>query len=207
MSKILTLKTKKRFLFFILSGLPVLFGSKANAQLCFSNIEGSSIRISSDRIPVNADNKSQYLQCEGNFSNVQGELQQLNTLKFSIPSMDRPDGGRLIKTEELNGVQTNNDIKFEMTHSMVLPELHIIHAIGYLIVQGIRTRVDFSFDYVENDSETITITTRKLIRLSDYKKQFLSVFESDSKRDVIHMDMKLVIRKPAKPSYIALLEE
>ncbi|MEJ5995752.1 hypothetical protein WG904_15075 [Pedobacter sp. Du54] len=191
-----------RLFSFILVLMLITNLQKACAQLFFSNLEGSQVKISS------SSNNGQFapittqFTCEGKFNMINGELDHLNDLKFNLPLNGKNDQG-LIHTAILNTSQPKNDINFELTHAMVLPELNMIHAIGYLNIQGVRTRVNFQLNYIENNSETITIMGKRAIKLSDYKKNPISVFADKKTQDIIQLDLKLVIKNPGRVRYIA----
>lgn len=177
--KILTIAVKLfslTLVFILLTGF-----QKLSAQLFFANLEGSQIKISSSKNNLAFAPITSQFTCEGNFTMVKGELAYLNALKFNLP----------------NTAQPKNDIQFELTHSMVLPELNVIHAIGYLAIQGVRTRVDFHLEYLENNSETITVMGKRSIKLSDYKKGYISVFADEKAQDIIQLDLKLVLKNPS----------
>jgi len=176
---------------------------KLSAQLFFSNDEGSQIKISSSRNQVNFTPITKQFSCEGKFSMINGELNYLNNLKFNLPLNTKSNDEGLVSNTALNTIQPKNDINFELTHSMILPELHMIHAIGYLDIQGVKTRVDFHLNYMENNNETITVMGKRLIKLSDYKKNPVSIFANAKTQDIIQLDLKLVIKNPSKAEYIA----
>ncbi|RZK38393.1 MAG: hypothetical protein EOO90_22435 [Pedobacter sp.] len=173
-----------------------------SAQFFFSNFEGSQIKIS------NSKNNAQFapltgsLTCEGDFTMVNGSLDKLSSLNFNLP-VDIQSKQALIEPTKLNTAAPKNDIGFELTHSMVLPKLGKIHAIGYLTIQGVRTRIDLHLDYVENNNETITVMGKRAIKLSDYKKDFISVFANAKAQDIIQLDLKLVIKNTLKNQYLA----
>lgn len=187
------------FIFFLLTG-----SMRSKAQLFFSDFAGSQVKISSSSNNANFAPSTNHFSVEGKFSMVNGELDYLNNLKFNLP-LNNNSKGQLISANDINTKQPKNEINFELTHSMVLPELHIIHAIGFLDIQGVRTRVDFHLDYMENSNETITIMGSRAIKLSDYKKGWISVFADAKAQDIIKIDLKLVIKNPLKPNFIAAL--
>ncbi len=176
---------------------------KLAAQLFFSNFEGSQVKISSSNTNVKLVPITSQFSCEGKFTMLNGELSYLSDLKFNLPLAAKDQ--EFTNTKVLSAPRPINDINFELTHSMVLPELNMIHAIGYLVVQGIKTRVDFHLDYMENNNEMITIMGRRSIKLSDYKKNSISVFSDAKTQDIIQLDLKLVIKNPTKVEYIAAL--
>lgn len=176
---------------------------KLAAQLFFSNFEGSQVKISSSNTNVKLVPITSQFSCEGKFTMLNGELSYLSDLKFNLPLAVKDH--EFTNTAVLNTAQPKNDINFELTHSMVLPELNMIHAIGYLVVQGVKTRVDFHLDYIENNNQMITIMGRRSIKLSDYKKNSISVFSDAKTQDIIQLDLKLVIKNPTKVEYIAAL--
>ncbi len=178
---------------------------KLSAQLFFSNFEGSQIKISSSSNNGQFAPITNQFSCEGKFTMINGELDNLSDLKFNLPISAKNKNQGLISSTVLNTNQPKNDINFELTHSMVLPELHIIHTVGYLDIQGVKTRIDLFLDYMENNSETITVMGSRSIRLSDYKKDFISVFASKKDQDIIQLDLKLVIKNAAKAEYIAAI--
>ncbi len=216
----------------VLSVLTIV--QNASAQLFFANFGGSQVKIS------NIKNNGQFapitnqLSCEGKFMMINGELQYLNALKFNLSINLKNKDLALISNDSSNTLQPNNEINFELTHSMVLPELNMIHAIGYLAIQGVKTRVYFHLNYMENDNETITIMGKRAIKLSDYKKEPISIFadetimslhsqnamnklmiassplknklySNEKEQDIIQLDLKLVIKNSAKTEYIAVL--
>ena len=186
------------FLLFLLSGL-----QKVNAQLYFANFEGSQIKISGTKNNAPIAPSTANFVCEGKFTMANGELQYLNALNFTLPLNKKNKA--LINPTELAIANPPSEINFQLTHAMVLPELSMIHAIGYLNIQGVKTRVDFHLDYIENSMETITVMGKKSIKLSDYKKDPISIFANAKTQDIIQLDLKLVIKNPAKAEYIATL--
>lgn len=193
-------------LFSLTLALILLTGfQELSAQLFFANIEGSQVKISGSKNNMQFAPITNRFSCEGKFTMINGELQFLNALKFNLSLNSKSKDQGLVNTMVLNTAQPQNDISFELTHSMVLPELNLIHAIGYLNIQGVKTRVDFRLDYIENNNETITVMGKRLIKLSDYKKNPISIFEDAKKQDIIQLDLKLVIKNPAKIEYIAAL--
>ena len=203
-SKINTYLTVK--LFSLTLVLILLTGfQKLSAQLFFSNVEGSQVKISSSNNNAQFASITKQFTCEGKFNMINGELDYLNDLKFNLPLNAKAKDQGLVSSRVLNTTEPKNDINFELTHSMVLPELHMIHAIGYLDIQGVKTRVDFHLDYIESNSETITIMGKRSIKLSDYKKNPISVFANAKAQDIIQLDLKLVIKNPAKVEYIAAI--
>lgn len=187
-------------LLFLLTGF-----QKLSAQLYFSNFEGSQIKISGTKnnaqiVPITA-----HFLSDGKFTMVNGELQDLTSLNFTLPLHLRNKDQALISPAVLATTQPKNAIHFQLTHAMVLPKLNRIHAIGYLNIQGVESRVDFHLDYIENNVETITVMGKKAIKLSDYKKDPISVFADTKTQDIIQLDIKLVIKNPVKVDYIATL--
>lgn len=178
---------------------------KLSAQLFFSNFEGSQIKISSSSNNAQFAPITNHFSCEGKFTMINGELDNLSNLKFNLPINAKNKNQALINTTVLNTNQPKNEINFELTHAMVLPELHIIHSVGYLDIQGVKSRIDLFLDYMENNSETITVMGSRSIKLSDYKKDFISVFADKKAQDVIQLDLKLVLKNTAKAEYIAAL--
>lgn len=171
-----------------------LYAQRASAQLFYANAAGSQIKISGSKNNANSAPSTNYFSCEGKFTTLGGTLQSISTLKFDLPLESRNKEHLLVNTALVNASPGANDIKFELTHSMVLPELNVVHAIGFLDIQGARMRVDFQLNFIENNSETITLTGRKSIRLSDYKKEFVSVFADEKAHDAIQIDLKLVVK-------------
>jgi len=178
---------------------------KASAQLFFANLEGSQVKISGSKNNVQFAPITKRFSCEGKFTMINGELEYLDALKFNLPINLKNKEEVVINAAVLNTAQPKNDINFELTHSMVLPELNMIHAIGYLAIQGVKTRVDFHLDYIENNNETITVMGKRLIKLSDYKKYPISIFANEQAQDIIQLDLKLVIKSPVKAEYIVAL--
>ncbi|MES2652021.1 MAG: hypothetical protein V4663_09780 [Bacteroidota bacterium] len=178
---------------------------KLSAQLYFANAEGSQIKISGTKNNVQIAPVTNYFSSEGKFTMIGGELHYLNSLNFNLPLRVENKSLTLINTALLATTEPKNDINFQLTHSMVLPELSMIHAIGYLTIQGVKTRVDFHLDYIENSAETITVMGKKAIKLSDYKKDPISIFADAKTQDIIQLDLKLVIKNPVKVDYIAAL--
>ncbi len=187
-------------LLFLLTGFQNL-----SAQLYFSNFEGSQIKISGTKNNAQLSPITSSFLCEGKFTMVNGELQDLTSLSFTLPLNLKNKEQALISPAVLATVKPKNDINFQLTHAMVLPELNIIHTVGYLAIQGVKTRVDFHLDYIENNTETITVMGKKAIKLSDYKKDPISVFADAKTQDIIQLDIKLVIKNPVKVDYIATL--
>lgn len=193
-------------LFSLTLALILLTGfQKLSAQLFFANLEGSQVKISGSKNNMQVAPITNHFSCEGKFTMINGELQYLSALKFNLPINSNGKDHSLVHTIVLNTTQPKNDISFELTHSMVLPELNLIHAIGYLDIQGVKTRVDFRLDYMENNNETITVMGKRLIKLSDYKKDPISIFADTKAQDIIQIDIKLVIKNPVKVEYIAAL--
>ena len=60
---------------------------------------------------------------------------------------------------------------------------------------------------MENNNETITVMGKRLIKLSDYKKDPISIFADTKALDIIQIDIKLVIKNPVKVEYIAALSK
>lgn len=180
---------------------------KLSAQLFFANLEGSQVKISGSKNNMQFAPVTNHFACEGKFTMINGELQNLNALKFNLSLNLNNKHQVLINTVVLNTDQPNNNINFELTHSMVLPELNLIHVIGHLDIQGVKTRVDFRLDYIENNNETITVMGKRLIKLSDYKKNPISIFADTKTQDIIQLDLKLVIKNPAKVEYIAAVSK
>ena len=184
----------------LLSGL-----QKLSAQLFYANLEGSQVRISGTKSNVQLAPITTNFSCEGKFTMVNGALQNLSGLSFNLPLNEMDKEQSLINADLLPTAQPKNDINFSLTHSMVLPELNMIHAIGYLAIQGVKTRVDFHLDYIENNGEMITVMGKKAIKLSDYKKDPISIFADKKTQNIIQLDIKLVIKNPSKIAYIAKL--
>lgn len=185
---------------FLLTGV-----QKLSAQLFFANNEGSQVKISGTKNTTQLAPVTNYFSCEGKFTMVNGELQYLNALNFNLPLQAKQKDISLINTTVLATTQPKNDINFELTHSMVLPDLNVIHAIGYLDIQGVKTRVALHLDYIENNAETITVMGKRAVKLSDYKKDPISIFADAKTQDIIQLDIKLVIKNQAKADYIAAL--
>lgn len=175
---------------------------EVKAQLYFANFEGSQIKISGTKSNAQIAPITTNFVCEGKFTSENGELQNLNSLNFTLPLIKNK---ALINPAQLATTSNQTDINFQLTHSMVLPELGMIHAIGFLNIQGVKTRIALHLDYIENNAETITVMGKKAIQLSDYKKDPISVFADAKTQDIIQLDIKLVIKNPVKTDYIAAL--
>lgn len=177
--------------------------SQACAQLFYANSQGAQIKISNSKNNAGHAASTNALLCEGKFINEDGNLRALKELRFDLPLSLTNKNALLVDPVSVNAAELKNDINFELTHSMVLPQLNIVHTIGYLYIQGARMRVEFQFNFVENNAETITLTARKMIRLSDFKREFISVFADDNAQDIIQMDLKLVIKNHNENMYLA----
>lgn len=187
---------------FLLTGF-----NKASAQMYFANFEGSQVKISGTKNNVQFTPVTSDFSCEGKFTMINGELEYLDDLMFNLPLNQQSKEQTLINPTLLATVTPKSDINFQLTHSMVLPLLNMIHAIGYLDIQGVKTRIDFHLDYIENNAETITIMAKKSIKLSDYKKDPISIFADAKTQDIIQLDLKLVIKNHAKAEFIAAAEK
>lgn len=187
---IITVKLLSLLFIFLFS-----FGSqRAAAQLFYASNEGSQVKISNSKNNALSAPSTNYFTCEGKFSNSVNGLEQLQSLKFSLPLSLKHKEQLLVNLQSLNAEEAKNDVNFELTHSMVLGELNVIHAIGFLDIQGARMRVDFQFHFIENNSETITLSGTKAIRLSDFKKEDISIFAGEKEQDFINFDLKLVVK-------------
>lgn len=56
---------------------------------------------------------------------------------------------------------------------------------------------------MENTNETITNMESRSIKLSDYKKGFISVFANTKAHNTIKVDLKIVLKKQTNTDFIA----
>ncbi|MES2419162.1 MAG: hypothetical protein V4541_13325 [Bacteroidota bacterium] len=190
--------TIKAFLLMLTLGM-VLGMPCVKAQMYYANLEGSRAKISDNSSYRQLKNLESNFFCEGDFTMINGTLQNISSLKFSMPLNLQKRNQLLIEPALVNTSALSKNMNFELTHAMVLPLMNKIHIIGFLAIEGARNRVDFQFDYIENDENTITVMGTKMIELGDYKKTYAVT----KNKDEVLLNLKMVLKKPMAQNYFA----
>lgn len=166
--------------FLVLTGL--LFTQSVKAQTPYK-VEGDlQIKISVD---LN-QNVLTTLVAEGNFIVKDGVLDEINSFELALP---------IANTSGNSNQKVNKDeISFKLTHVMILPMMKMIYAVGILNIGGVTSRTDLEFSFVMNSDESITLTGRKSIKLSEYHKEPNFALASLSNNNEVNLNMNLIFK-------------
>ncbi|MFA6277551.1 MAG: hypothetical protein WC622_12420 [Pedobacter sp.] len=165
----------------ILTGL--LFTQSAKAQTPYKVEGDSQIKISVD----SNQNISSTLTAEGNFIVKDGVLDEINSFELALPIANAAGNS-------INQTLNKDGISFKLTHVMILPVMKMIHAVGVLNVGGISSRTDMEFSFVMNSDESITLSGRKSIKLSEYHKEPNFALASLSNNNEVNLNMNLIFK-------------
>ncbi len=182
--------------FLLVSSLLFLSHSFVRAQWYYQNEQGSQVKISGLDLQQRG---IPYLNFKSgaSFEMKNGALNRIDSLQFSLPSPLIPGTGVINKENPSEGA-----IDFQLTHSMVLPYLNQIHLIGYLSIDGVRSRINFQGDFVENNEETVTIVASTFVNSNDFQKDPDKWIIPDNKAPKIRLDVKLIIKNETNLSQL-----
>ena len=138
----------------ILTLLILGFAGTSSAQVyAFASSPKKNFTISevSSSIELANDFKS-----EGAFLIKDGQLDEIYNLKFNLPT-------------------ANKKITFEQTHVMVLSILGMVHFVGTLDIDGVRSTASFQLGFLVNSDQSITFKGTKSIQLSELSKDELKL--------------------------------
>lgn len=148
-----TISNFGRILFALASFVIFNFSAQsANAQTLFKALSSSQINVEAQSpLVLNT------IQSEGAYLIKDGQLDEINKLKLTLPpsSLD---------------VLRDKKITFEQTHVMVLPIMGMTHFVGMLDVGGIKGIVSFQLGFSLNADQSITFKGNKLVKLEELSK-------------------------------------
>ena len=136
------------------SVLVVLFCSvlnSVNAQTLYRSVSASHVGLAtiSSIAPV------QEIKSEGAFLIKDGQLEEIYNLKLTLPAT------------KFSSSIADKKITFEKTNVMVLPIMGMVHIIGTLDVDGVKSTTNFQLGFHVNSDQTITFKGTKAFKLND----------------------------------------
>ncbi len=160
--KAILLKVRKKFtkVFMLMGALAFFSSSELNAQsqLIKSDILGAHISYTE----LLTKNGFMAGQCEGQLIIKDGHLEDIKNLKFNIPHA-------ILKSIDKDSILFDKNVSFEQNRVMVLPLMGMIHLIGELNIDGVKTMADFQLSYTINEDKSISLKGSKLIKSIELK--------------------------------------
>ena len=150
------------FAFLVFFGLFVQF---ANAQQSLYNTVSTPRGLSAES--------------EGTYLIKDGELDEIYSLKFVLPSAQ-------LKTLHTDSLIGKKKIMFEQTRVMVLPIMGMVHCIGMLDIDGIRSTTSFHLGFSINSDQSITFKGTKLFKLND--------FDENLSKEELKLDIDFILK-------------
>ncbi len=142
----------------------VMFVGNANAQTPYQASSTSQVKVSIGSNSLVSNLESNLLNAEGNFVIENGKLEDVKSLKLSMPI------GYSLPGSDVSYSNTGQ-INFNLTHVMVLPILKRVFVVGFLTLNNVSHRIDMEFNLTHNKDESITLSGVKSLKLSDYQKE------------------------------------
>ncbi|RZK48605.1 MAG: hypothetical protein EOO99_09810 [Pedobacter sp.] len=161
----------------------VLFKSETFAQnMSIGQHSGLSL-VFSDFVN-NAEN--QFEKCEGQILIKEGQLEDIQNLKFSMPKA-------ILKSIENDTLVIDKKVYFEQSRVMILPLMGMIHLIGELSIDGIKTTADFHLSYSVNEDQSVSFKGSKLLKSIEMNQVNLNTVDVSKIKDdlTLEVDFKL----------------
>ncbi|RYG06592.1 MAG: hypothetical protein EOO07_28945 [Chitinophagaceae bacterium] len=137
----------------------------ANAQTLYRAVSASQIDINA--LTPSESNKG--IISEGTYLIKDGQLDELYNLKL------------ILQTSILDSLLGGKKVTFEQTRVMVLPIMGMVHVVGVLDVDGLKTTTSFQLGFSINSDQSITFKGNKLLKMNELVKEFPS---SELKLDI-----------------------
>ncbi len=142
------------------------FAQFAYAQTFYGAVSSSKLEMSSK---IRGEIKS-----EGSYLIKDGQLDEIYKLKLLLPSTF------------LDSVLKDKKVVFEQTHVMILPIMGMVHFVGTLDIDGVKSTTSFQLGFIVNSDQSITFKGTKLLKLSDLFK--------DLPKDELKLDINFVLK-------------
>ena len=149
-----------------------LFVQIANAQTLYNTVSASQVNIPNGFTDA-------YTKSEGTYLIKDGELDDIYSLKLVLPTAQ-------LKTFLTDSLIGKKKITFEQTRVMVLPVMGMVHFIGMLDVDGVRSTTSFQLGFSINSDQSITFKGSKLFKLSD--------FDENLPKEELKLDIGFVLK-------------
>ena len=178
--------------------ITLAFIQSAQAQTAYKLTAGSHIKVSGTSNMHDWDMLSNNFSCQGDFVMKDGDLQDVNSLVFTLPvnnlkSKDKLMDGRAYKA--LNE-EKYKSITFKLTNATVIPQQKIIKATGDLTISGVTKPVTIQTAYVVNADQSITYKGSKSIKMSSHDVKAPSFMMGALKTgDDVTIDILLKLKK------------
>jgi polyisoprenoid-binding protein YceI len=187
------------FLALILTGFSA-FIQKADGQT-YKVSPGSEIKVSGTSTLHEWSMLASNFSCEGNFIVKGGQLQDVNSLIFTLPvnSLKAKESEMEEKAYKALKEDQYKNIAFKLTQAVVNGQQKTIKATGNLTIAGVTNEITIESSYVLNADETITCKGSKSIKTSDYKMKQVSLMLGTIKTgDAVTIDILLKLKKNLK---------
>ncbi|MEJ5996400.1 hypothetical protein WG904_18370 [Pedobacter sp. Du54] len=102
------------------------------------------------------------IKSEGTYLIKDGMLDEIYNLRLTWPAI------------KFDSLVSDKKITFEQTRVMVLPIMSMVHIIGTLDVDGIKSTTNFQLGFHINSDQSITFKGVKLFKLNDLAKDLSS---------------------------------
>ncbi|MES2652669.1 MAG: hypothetical protein V4663_13080 [Bacteroidota bacterium] len=159
--------TRFAFILIVFFGLSVQL---VNAQTFYKAVSASQLKMAIE--PVVESSKG--IKSEGAYLIKDGQLDEIYRLKLILPTM------------LLDSVLKDKKITFEQTRVMILPIMGMVHFVGTLDVDGIKSTTSFQLGFIVNSDQSITFKGTKLLKLSD--------LFNDLPKDELKLDIDFVLK-------------
>ena len=174
------------------------FTQIAQAQTAYKVTAGSQIKVSGTSNMHDWNMLSSNFTCQGNFVMKDGDLQDVNTLVFSLPVCNLKSKDKLMDTRAYKALneEKHKSISFKLTNATVIPQQKIIKATGDLTISGVTKPVTIQTAYTINADQSITYKGSKLIKMSSHDVKAPSFMMGALKTgDDVTIDILLKLKK------------
>ncbi|KAA5538950.1 YceI family protein [Adhaeribacter rhizoryzae] len=162
-----------RALFILLAifGIMAITILSVRGQTPYKLMTGSLIKVSGTSNVHDWNMEASNVTCEANFKMKNGQLQDLNSLHFTLPVNNLKSKDKLMDTRTYKALKAKEypEISFKLTKASVVTQQKIINATGNLTIAGVTNSVNLQTSYVVNADESITCQGTKSIKMSDFK--------------------------------------
>ena len=128
------------------------------AQTFYRSVSASQLDIPT----ITNVESTKEIKSEGAYLIKDGQLDEIYNLKLTLPAYI------------FHSSIADKKITFEKTHVMVLPIMGMVHLIGTLDVDGVKSTTNFQLGFYINSDQSITFKGTKSIKLNDFFKELSS---------------------------------
>ncbi|MBP8067212.1 MAG: hypothetical protein KAY27_01500 [Pedobacter sp.] len=127
----------------------------SNAQTFYRSVSATKLNITA--VSSNAQSNRE-IKSEGSYLIKDGLLDDIYNMKLTLP------------TATVNNLIGNKKITFVQTRVMVLPIMGMVHFVGVLDIDGVKTTTSFQLGFFVNNDQSITFKGTKSLKLNDLAK-------------------------------------